>query len=546
MFRCSASERPADLFSRFESHLSDRKQRQLNDSKAWHNLVYEQITSKIDEACFAGLYARDNGRPNASIRQLVTMMILKEGFGWSDEHLFEQCRFNVLTMRALGLMNLNDEIPTESTYYLFKQLHYSYQLQTGQDLMGRTFADLTQAQAELFGVSGQRIRMDSKLIGSNIATCCRLQLIVSCVQAFWQSLSEHQLQRVPQQARLILDALSVQKPHQVVYRLHSDEKQAKLEQFGLLLCLLVERFTDEDSDQYGLIRRVYEEQYTLCDEKVLPRSPQEIAAGSLQSVHDGDAAYRKKADKQVKGYSVNLTETCHEGTLNLVTDVKVLAATASDQDFVQPAIVQTETIVGPVKEVSMDGGYQSQDNWAYAESRNMQLHYGGMSGERGRFSYERTPSGNVNVIDRQTGEVIEAVAYKPGKYRFVVDGKTRYLTEQTIETGDKRTRIEQLPDWIRNRRHNVEASLFQLSYHTRNNKTRYRGRLAHQAWAFCRAAWINLVRIKNYLAGPLSAPSMAKEACADAKRLIFNRKSFWFAFFAAFGSPGTKITATAA
>ena len=117
----------------------------------------------------------DIGRPNAPIRHLVSMMILKEGFGWSDAQLFEQCRFNILVMRALGLVNLTDEVPVESTYYLFKQALYAYQLKTGRDLVGETFLSLTKTQAKALGVLGQQIRMDSKLIGSNIALCCRLQ-----------------------------------------------------------------------------------------------------------------------------------------------------------------------------------------------------------------------------------------------------------------------------------------------------------------------------------------------------------------------------------
>lgn len=46
--------------------------------------------------------------PNASIRVLVGMMSLKEGQGWSDEQLFEQCRYNLLVRSALGVMNLTD------------------------------------------------------------------------------------------------------------------------------------------------------------------------------------------------------------------------------------------------------------------------------------------------------------------------------------------------------------------------------------------------------------------------------------------------------
>ena len=51
------------------------------------------------------------------------------------------------------------------TLYLFKQLLYAYQQGTGQDLVYETFASLTQGQAQHFGVVGDRIPMDSKLIG---------------------------------------------------------------------------------------------------------------------------------------------------------------------------------------------------------------------------------------------------------------------------------------------------------------------------------------------------------------------------------------------
>ena len=104
---------------------------------------YQHVTSKIDEDVFSVLFDAEIGRPNAPIRQVFAMMIMKEGFGWSDAQLFEHCRFNVLVMRALGLMNLSDEAPTESTYYLFKQSLYTYQLKTGRDLVGEIFSSLT-------------------------------------------------------------------------------------------------------------------------------------------------------------------------------------------------------------------------------------------------------------------------------------------------------------------------------------------------------------------------------------------------------------------
>ena len=110
-------------------------------------------------------------------------------------------------------------------------------------------------------------------------------------------------------------------------------------------------------------------------------------------------------------------------------------------------------------------------------------------------------------MDQQTGEVQLAQEYKPGKYKIIIDGKPRYFKEQHIDSYLNRKQIEALPAHIRNRRNNVEASIFQLSYYTKDGKTRYRGRMPHQRWAWCRGLWINLVRIKNYLATPMMIPA---------------------------------------
>ena len=63
------------------------------------------MTTKIDEEIFNPLFpeGKKNGRPNASIRILVAMPVLKEGFGCSDEDQFEKCEFDLLTRKALGM-----------------------------------------------------------------------------------------------------------------------------------------------------------------------------------------------------------------------------------------------------------------------------------------------------------------------------------------------------------------------------------------------------------------------------------------------------------
>ena len=74
------------------------------------------------------------GAPNASVRILVAMSILKEGFGCSDEDLFEKCEFDLLARKALGLEPLDDKLPSLDIYYLFGRRLADYEQKIGVNL----------------------------------------------------------------------------------------------------------------------------------------------------------------------------------------------------------------------------------------------------------------------------------------------------------------------------------------------------------------------------------------------------------------------------
>ena len=74
------------------------------------------------------------GAPNASVRILVAMSILKEGFGCSDEDLFEKCEFDLLARKALGLEPLDDKLPSSDIYYLFGRRLADYEQKIGVNL----------------------------------------------------------------------------------------------------------------------------------------------------------------------------------------------------------------------------------------------------------------------------------------------------------------------------------------------------------------------------------------------------------------------------
>ena len=95
MFKKSNKETQLDAFASVPTMLESLALKQYSDQGHWHNLFREQVVMRIDESIFSVLFNNTTGAPNAPVRTLVGMMILKESFGWSDSQLFEHCRFNL-------------------------------------------------------------------------------------------------------------------------------------------------------------------------------------------------------------------------------------------------------------------------------------------------------------------------------------------------------------------------------------------------------------------------------------------------------------------
>ena len=112
MFRETDIDTQMSLFDNPADLMGKRAAKKYEDPKAWFNQFFGLVTSQIDESVFKPLFKEGNmGAPTASIRRLVAMSILKEGFGCSDEDLMEKCDYDLLTRKALGLVKMEDEAP---------------------------------------------------------------------------------------------------------------------------------------------------------------------------------------------------------------------------------------------------------------------------------------------------------------------------------------------------------------------------------------------------------------------------------------------------
>jgi hypothetical protein len=252
-----------------------------------------------------------------------------------------------------------------------------------------------------------------------------------------------------------------------------------------------------------MLDKVFNEQYKLSETKhVELRRKEEISSSSVQSPYDPDSAYRNKQGKQVKGYSVNITETCSDNNLNLITSVIVEKANTPDTIFVNPALEATIEVTGQaIKTVYVDGAYQSPANDECCE--NIDMVFTGIQGFESRYDLEMTPEGLL-VTDTKTGDHMKVVMVKrlknskEDRWRITTPTGYYYFGQLAIRASHLRREMKGRTVEELHKRNNVEATIFQLGFPLRNNKSKYRGLIKQKMWTYCRCLWINLIRILNF------------------------------------------------
>ncbi len=502
------------MFTGASSVLQGKFLKKFHDHNGWHNLFRTQVYARIDEESYRPLFDDTMGAPNASISLLVGMMILKEAYGWSDHQLFEQCGFNLLVRSALGLVNLTDKVPAESTYYLFRKRVYEHRKKTGQDLLQKTFAGITSGQIKDFEVNGGSIRMDSTLLGSNVAYYSRYEIIHRTLTLFYRSLKPGALAMMGDKERKQLEEICGTDAQKTVYRSTSKDILDRLQTLGMLVYKVLQACKGYASQgHYQLLQRVFDEHYKIDgNQQVQLRAREEISSESVQSPDDPDCTYRRKGEQKVKGYSLNVTETSGDQQLNLITNARVEKANVSDVSFVGPAIEASRLVTGQcVEKVYADGAYQSPENEGYCEGIDMV--FTGMQGPIPRYDIQVTGQ-ELLVSDTQTGETWTAQKAKKTKrskedryYIITKENKKVYFGPSAIRSALLRKELQERPEYELHRRNNVEATIFQLVWHLRNKKSKYRTLFKQQMWASCRCLWVNFVRILNYVTEPLRKTS---------------------------------------
>ena len=184
------------------------------------------------------------------------MSMLKEGVGCSDETLYENCRFNLLWCVALGLFNIDDQCPAISSYYHLRELICKYEetSEEHENLYEKCFQKLTAAQCKAYKASGKTVRMDSKLISSNIAWYSRYEIIHSTLlKSVDKSIVSH---ITDQLVRLKAEDFLGEDTAKTVYSTDSETLGKRLLDLGIVISHILKVHKDTE---LALLRRVFHE-----------------------------------------------------------------------------------------------------------------------------------------------------------------------------------------------------------------------------------------------------------------------------------------------
>lgn len=525
MFRPTAPQR--SLFG-VETRLDPAKRTRLE--RSWAHEFRTHALSLIDEDRFARFFHADNGRPNKSVRLIVSVLVLKEIFDLTDADALEQLEWNTAWHYAL-------DVQPDEAHTCQKTLH-NFRALLANDEAADLFESTTARLIKAAGLRTGRQRHDSTHIMSNFKLLKRLGLFVAVVAQFLEALRKAHprlCEQIPEELRgRYLDRDGY------FSDARGTEILPRLDATALDVHALVDRFCRHRDvskmETFVLLARLYEEQCVVStsDEPIRVTLVEAASATSLQCSSDPDVTYGHKG----KGYEVQLTETCgEENAFEVVTAVSVNGANESDHNQLMTTLKQVSRTCGaPPVELHADSGYSSGLNILQARSIGtaLQAPMGkSPSAERvtfGDFDFDddgkqvlRCPKGEIPIEQRPQGTGRAALAIfslsqcrgcpMRGECPTVTRRTKRVLTYATTDVAVARRRKEQSTKVFKERhkiRSGIEATNSELKRAHSFGKLRVRGRSAVAIAVRLKVLALNFKRLVSRMVAP--APKLVLAA----------------------------------
>ena len=392
--------------------------------QSWAETFRREVFERLNEKVFAVLYAETDSRPNVPVNVLFSLEVLKSGFGWTDEQMYQAFIFDLQVRYALGYENVGDGYFAIRTVYNFRERLSKHMQTSGENLVEQAFEHITDEQIEALGLQTDKLRIDSTQIASDIRSGSRLQLLVETLGRVHRMLSESDRERYAE----VLDPYVQSKASRYIYRLKSGQYGEKMAQIGPVMHqLLVELAADYGGQEpYHLLGRVFADHFVWSEDEQRPKEPSEVSADSLQSLDDPETTYRKKQGQSYHGYVSNISETCNpDNEVQLIVKVQTEPNVTDDEQMLVDALPELMERTD-VNELYTDGAYNGSDLDEALAGTPIQHLQSAIRGGRtpdgflslADFQWETDDDGQPTTLTCPQGQVI---AVEPGRadQRFI-------------------------------------------------------------------------------------------------------------------------------
>ena len=128
-----------------------------NQEMEWYATFRAHVTNQIEDYDFEEL-TEEGIRTLLPVKTLAAMAIMKEGFGWGDAQLVNECKNDLRVRHALNLGEATD-IPPVSAMNKFRSLLDEFKKNTGIDLMVELIEKITENDGPVKKLGGGRIML---------------------------------------------------------------------------------------------------------------------------------------------------------------------------------------------------------------------------------------------------------------------------------------------------------------------------------------------------------------------------------------------------
>ncbi len=313
----------------------------------WSYIYRDKILLLIDEDKFKHLYSQEKGRPNNSIKTMISLLI----FMGLEKYVWRSVEFQ-FPRRIDWMIATNAQIGNAFIDHV--TLFKFYQRLENDETAVKLFAEITNKFIELCGTSIKKQRTDSFFVHGWLQNLSRYGLFKETIRKFLYTLRK-QKQGLYENIEGQLSKQYLDKDFDLTEK-DNEKARRRVSEMATDMYKIIIAFENHKQIKYyetfKILKQVFQQQ---CEVKQEPdnQEPEIILKDkpdkkAINTPHNSQAQYKRKGKQQVTGDAAFATETCDEDNkTQFITDIKL--SEISEHDSTQQPKIQERLINNELK-----------------------------------------------------------------------------------------------------------------------------------------------------------------------------------------------------